>query len=363
MCSINNLIASDCSLQFASRKIQQLADELPMHSLPLQDTLIVIPEILPDKALVFAYNDSNELAHIGVSLFTDETKQLLDKKICDFLERYWLELLLQNHVEGVKRKLQEYHVNLLIDGTKFGTVSAQSITQILHNIKMPVCFFLQNHGQRAEAVWSFENHTITLDFPLYRELIDGTDKKEADIELYQQLQQSASHSYQLQEEPVEESELTRKEKDIYVRQGTVFMIPTLSSDRYYTPSSQDSFVPVFQYEYPVYSMNNLFLTYEHGRNTQLLLTHRQYGHFTPEISLPLLDFLIQFKDDFEPACHTALTAKGELETIVVFFHKTLNYIHLLKVRISRKDLFSPHPVLKADFYSNIPQHYINSLLR
>ena len=213
------------------------------------------------------------------------------------------------------------------------------------------------------GIGSFENHTITLDFPLYRELIDGTDKKEADIELYQQLQQRVSRSYQLQEESVEESVLTRKEKDIYIRQGTVFMIPSLSSDRYYTRSNQNLFVPVFQYEYPVYSMNNLFLTYNHGRDKQLLLTHRQYGHFTPEISLPLLDFLAQFKDDFEPACHTALTAKGELETIVVFFHKTLNYIHLLKVHISPEDLFSSHPVLKADFYSNIPQHYINSLLR
>lgn len=348
---------------FSNRKIQQLAEEIPLRSLPQKDTLMVIPEVIPDKSLVFQFNEAHEMTHIGVSLFTNETKQMLDKKICDFLERYWLELLLQQEEKKVSHKLQEFHATLSMDGQSFGTGAFHAVDIALRQMRMPVNFALQSNGERAKAIWSFDQHTLTLDFPLYRELIEGMDKQEADTELYQQLQATTEHSFSLTEEPVNASLLVKRSNNLYVRQGTQFMIAALSSDRYYQRMKDGSFQPLFSKDYPIQSMNNLFLTYHYGQKKQLQLTHRQYGHFTPEITLPLLNFLALFSQDFERACHTAINAKGELETIVVFVHKKLNYIHLLKTRIPEKELFGSNPILKADFYSNIPQHYINSLLK
>ena len=74
-------------------------------------------------------------------------------------------------------------------------------------------------------------------------------------------------------------------------------------------------------------------------------------------------FLMCFKKDFITVCHTGINKRGNLETIVVFNHKRLNYIHLLKVETDEKQLFAKSPILKADFYSNIPQHSIKSLLQ
>ena len=58
-----------------------------------------------------------------------------------------------------------------------------------------------------------------------------------------------------------------------------------------------------------------------------------------------------------------MNKQGNLEAIVVFNHKKLNYIHLLRVETDKSQLFVKASVLKADFYSNIPQHSIKSLLQ
>jgi hypothetical protein len=36
---------------------------------------------------------------------------------------------------------------------------------------------------------------------------------------------------------------------------------------------------------------------------------------------------------------------------------------MLRVRIRKEDLFGANPVLKGDFYTNIPQYYIKTLLK
>lgn len=349
-------------VEFANRKLKQLADQLPISVFPDRDTIMEVPDVVRGKSLVFVQNEKQVISHIGVSLFSDETKLMLDRGICNFLERYFLELLLQKDKVGVQLKLDEYHVSLMINGQEFEKSSFRSVKEILQIMSMPVNFALRNMGKQAEAVWIFNDYHLHLQFPLYRELIDGTDKKESDEELYNLLQVAVFNSVDLVDERVTRKNLHPKTGDVYVRKGETFLIKPMSSDRYYVEEN-GVFVPLFRKQYPEYSMNNLFLTYRNGEGKTLQITHRKYGHFTPEISIPLLNFLACFKDDFLIACHTGYNKNGELETMVVFNHKTLNYIHLLRVHASKEQLFSAHPVLKADFYSNIPQHYINSLLK
>ena len=86
-------------------------------------------------------------------------------------------------------------------------------------------------------------------------------------------------------------------------------------------------IPVFQKQYPEYSLNNLFLTYANGDGKILQITQRKYGHFTPVISIQLLNFLAYFEKDFITACHSGMNKQGNLEAIVVFNHKRLNYVN------------------------------------
>lgn len=350
-------------VSFASRKIKQLASLLPMRQIPDRDTIIAVPQVIKNKSLVFLFNDRKEVSHIGLSLFSDATKLLLDKSICNFLERCLLELLLQESNQSVQRKLTEYHIGLFLDGKAYGKGNMMSLSNMLELMEMPVNFSLRHKDKQAEAYWKFGHHTLSMSFPLYRELIDGTDKKESDDNVYHQLQVAVFDTATLVDKPVDKQNLQPIEGGkVWVNKGEVFAVQPLSSNRYYVWDG-NQYVPLFQKEYVEYSANNLFQTYQNGKGKFLLITHRKYGQFTPEITIPLLNFLKCFADDFITYSYTGYNRKGNLETIVVFSHKKLNYIHLLKVSLDAKQLFATNPVLKADFYSNIPQQYIKTLLQ
>ena len=348
--------------QFVSRKLRQLAEQLPISEIPFSDTIVACPQLIEGKSVVLLYNDKHQVCHLGLSLFSEATKQILDVNICNFLERFFLELLLQKDAASVERKLQEYNIVMYVDGQKIVAKNAATFQRALKQMEMPVNFSLRQKGNQAEAVWKFSSHALSVTFPLYRELIDGMDKVESDDELFHQLQVAVLNHVSVTDEPVSGSGLVADGNGLYVDKGEVFLIPALTANKYYVKKGKE-YVPVFQKQYPEYSLNNLFLTYANGEGKILQITHRKYGYFTPEISIPLLNFLMCFKKDFTTVCHTGMNKQGKLETVVVFNHKKLNYLHLLRVETDEKQLFAKSPVFKADFYSNIPQHSIKSLLQ
>lgn len=346
---------------FASRRLEDMAKRLPLRDIPSVDTIMEVPEFIKGKAIVFNSNN-NKVVHMGLSMFSRETKEMIGTDICNFLERYFLELLLLRDKTSIIRKLTEDHIELLLNGQKFGAENFSSLQEVMQNICMPVNFSLFHKDQHAEAVWMSVGMHLQMKFPLYRELIDGMDKKESDEGVYNLLRVAVCDSIYDADDDVSYENLVHKTGNVYVYKGETFMIKSLTSDRYYMEEN-GKYHLIFTPMYPEYSMNNLFLSYQNGAGKILQITHRQYGYFTPEFTIPLNNFLACFKNDFLVACHTGYNKQNELETIVVFKHKILNYIHLLRVHVNKEKLFINSPVLKADFYSNIPQHYISSLLK
>lgn len=346
---------------FASRRLEDMAKRLPLRDIPSVDTIMEVPEFIKGKAIVFNSNN-NKVVHMGLSMFSRETKEMIGTDICNFLERYFLELLLLRDKTSIIRKLTEDHIELLLNGQEFGAENFSSLQEVMQNICMPVNFSLFHKDQHAEAVWMSVGMHLQMKFPLYRELIDGMDKKESDEGVYNLLRVAVCDSIYDADDDVSYENLVHKTGNVYVYKGETFMIKSLTSDRYYMEEN-GKYHLIFTPMYPEYSMNNLFLSYQNGAGKTLLVTHRQYGDFTPEFTIPLNNFLACFKNDFLVACHTGYNKQNELETIVVFKHKILNYIHLLRVHVNKEKLFINSPVLKADFYSNIPQHYISSLLK
>ena len=347
--------------QYVSRKIQQMVEMLQLHTLPGKDTIMAIPSLLPKKDLIFVYNGRGELEHLGFSLFSKEVKDMLDYKICNFLERILLELLLQGDREGIRFKLKEYHMQMYMDGVDYTQKNLWTLSDLFNSMEMPVNFVFRHDVGKASAIWSFGTHSLQLDFPLYRELIEGTDKKESDMELYDRIQGVSFMNMDCDDEDVN-VDLLQNKNDIYVLPGISFGIKGLSSDRYYIKCNK-GFELIFDQKYPEYSLNNLFFSCTRSKNVTLHLKHRQYGRFTPEISIPLVNFLEFLKKDFMLNCHTGYDKRGNLQTLIVMNHKSLNYVHLLRVSVSKEKLFKPGLILEGDFYSNIPQHYIKTLLK
>ncbi len=348
------------SPRLANRKLAQLTERMPGMDWPGRDTIMPY-ELLPgDKSLVVRYNHKGEVEHLGISLFSPETKGMLDKSICDFLERLFLELTLEETNENVKRKLVEYHIRLRYNGFAIGENIFSSMRKMLSELTMPVNFTIRYEKKHGLASWTLnQDRQLSVLFPMSKELIDGMDKSESDQLLYDRLSQAEVPHRFYPEESVREADL-EKRGNIYLRPGSYFLIPALTSDMYYMKEA-GKLIPLFSADMPGESLQSLFHTYTQGKGKRLLITHRQYGHFTPEIELPINDFLTLFEKDFDIFSAAGKNRKGEWEVMVVIRHKVLNYIHLLRAKVDDKGLMADPLLLKADFYSNIPQHYIKSL--
>ncbi len=348
--------------RFANRRLQELHERMPVQALPGNDTIMPLPSVTNDKEIVFTFNRKGQLSHLGVSLFSYEIKHMVDTDICNFIERFFLDLLLQPDNGRVNGKLDEFNITLTLNGQDFGKGMFNSIPDVLRIIGPSADFTLRDRGKTADAVWNFSGNTLKMTFPLYRELIKGTDKKESDMELYDILLSAVSDTdchHMASDKP---EKVIPTSDGLYVSKGETGLLPSLSSDRHYT-LKRGEYEPVFDTKFPIKSMNNLFLTFRHGLDKTLQITHRQYGHLTPVITIPVHNFLACFHESHQVTCFTGYNKNGELETTVVLKHNTLDYIHILRARIAEEDLFKPSPVLKADFYSNIPQHYIKTLLQ
>ena len=362
LCLSQVLATPYTDIEYSSRKVRQLVEALHLDNLPKKDSLIIVPHILRGKSITIQYNESGFLSHAGISLFSRETKRIAGQQYCDFIERFFLELCEQQESEGVMSKLVEYTVTLNLDGIEYGNGTFRSLRKVLEEIDMPASFSLHLEDNQGRGVWQYGAHVLTLSFPLYRELIEGTDKQESDELLYIKISESKTASMHDDETLKSGVGLKHYIKDIYVKTGVRYQLQALSSDVYYRKQG-DSYIPLFATDYPVLSLNNLFLIHSNGMNVNLKITHRQYGHFTPEITVPLQVFMDIFSEDFTCFAHTGELEDGTLESIVVFNHKTLNYIHMLRVKTTAKDVFMSKLALKADFITNIPQHYLKTLLK
>ena len=362
LCYAQIFASQHTGIEYSSRKIRQLVETLHLEKLPEKDSLIVLPHMLKSKPITISYDDAGCICHVGISMFSQETKVIAGQQYCDFIERFFLELCEQQETDGVKAKLVEYAVNLNLDGVEYGNSTFRSLKKELDKIEMPTSFSLNLEEKQGLGVWRYGTHTLTLSFPLYRELIEGTDKQESDELLYLKIAESKTSSLFDDETILNGMGLKHLEKDVYVKTGERFQLQALSSAVYYRKQS-NGYIPLYANDYPTLSLNNFFLTYTNGKDVKLRITHRQYGHFTPEVTVPLHVFMDIFADDFICFAHTGELDDGTLESIVVYNHKTLNFMHLLRVRTSANDIFSANPVLKADFFSNIPQHYLKTILK
>ena len=356
LCFANSLQAQT----FSSRKLTETGELFPKACLPPTDSIFNCPQITKGKSFIIRYNPKNEIAHLGVSLFSPETKEMINMPVCNFIERIMLELLLQKSQADLKSKLKGYKINLQRNGVEYGKNNFTSLSGLLDEIQYPTLFAIQKDSIYT-AVWEFGNNDLfSLSFPASRELIFGTDKKESDQNIGESFVNEDNCVFTSVNAPVATSELSRIEgTDLYLRKGDEFLIGQINSDSYYQ-RSDSLYQPAFDAAYPVHSLANLFITKQHS-NLSLKITHRMYGGFTPEFTIPLEKFFCLFDAGFSTYCILQRSANNRIQVSVVLHNYEFNYIHLLRVQTAVEQLFAANGVLTADFYTNIPQHNLKSL--
>lgn len=348
--------------KFFTQKIEDIASHIPQKYFDDHDTIILCPEICQSKSLVIQYNNKHQVSHIGISLFSKETKEIINEPVCDFIERFLLELVVAKDKNSITEIINKSNITLQKNGIDIGKGPVNFMDAILGEIKEPALFTLNKTPALYAAVWNYgDDETLLLRFPANRELIFGTNKKESDGILYDQLKDNQCAD-SIAPVNVDGDFLTMdNKKPIYIRRGDTFMIPPVNANTYYKKTNR-GYELIYDKKYPEESLSNLIEGYSNNKNLRLHIKHLMYGNFSPEYEMRLTDFLCFFKNDFNIYAASYRKQGGELKSTIVFQNKQLNYIHLLLINTTESSIFDNDGIMTANFYSNIPQQSIKNLI-
>jgi hypothetical protein len=350
---------------YSSRKLAETGEYVSKKCLPAKDSIFDCPAIIKGKSLTVKYNSKNEISHLGVSLFSQEAKEMINYPVCSFIERFLLELLQQKTAAGMSRRLEDYDVSL--EETKpagNSSLSPAALSNILNRMQPSTHFTLRQTEKQYSAIWKLDDYgTFTMTFPVSRELIFGTNKKESDEALSELLPTSYCNESQKRNVEFKADEMTVNTQDsrIFDRKGDFFILPRLNSDICCVRNSNGAFLPVYDAAHPGVSLKNILLLPHMNTSLQLHIKHRQYSNFTPEFEMKLSDFICFFQAESNIYCHVETTKQNMLNGYVIVHSKKFNYIHMLHVSATGEDVFKDNAMLQAEFYSNIPQHNITNL--
>jgi len=350
---------------YASLKLAEIGKLFPKTCIPPKDSIFDCPQIISSKSFIIQYDAKGEVVHLGIALFSPETKQMINTPVCNFIERLTLELLLQKTEEKSNKKMNEYQVKL--EGSSHANLRSShtlSITELLNFLRLPVRFALHQEEETYYASWLQETgDTYVISFPASRELIFGTNKKESDIILGKQLLENRCEHLSKENISVKKNELEPlpSNNTVFFRKGGEYILSELNADTYYIQNSDNNFIPVTDVGNPALFLKNLLLIPQLKTTLKIHIKHRMYGNFTPEFEIKPHDFNCFFQPEFDIYCHVDDSKEGLLKATIVLHNRMFNYMHLLSITTSEKILFQENGVLEAEFFSNIPQHNIKNL--
>lgn len=190
-----------------------------------------------------------------------------------------------------------------------------------------------------------------------------TDKAEADQIIYEMLTAKNQTENWHPDILIKENQLQEtNERGIFIVLGDSFQIKSLRSD-FYVYKKKGNWEPLNDARYPMETMVNLLLNHINDNRHMLEICHHQYGGKKPTITLPMQDLFDLLARNMDLYCSVTYINEHEIRAILVFHQRSLNFIHMLELKVGTKKLFDANSTISGDFYTNIPQNNVNDIFR
>lgn len=357
---------SDQDIVFSMKKLEDIASLLPSKYLVDRDSIIACPEICGNKSIVIQYNEKRQVAHLGISMFSKETKEIINNPVCNFVERFLLELTLADDNNEIISMLDHFGILLQSNGKALAAGANNTMSAILSQIEDPVYFTLSKDGNAYTVVWEYglqKQNMFVMQFPLNRELITGANKIESDNVLFDQLKDNNCDNMPDNNHYLTDGAeiIPSGDGNVFICKGDSFVLGIINENRYYKKTA-GGYELIYDENFPKESLSNLFLGIFDKNNLKIHVKHSMYGNFTPEYEMNLNDFVCFFKNDFKIYTASYQREPGVINATVIFQNKQYNYIHILIINTLKENIFAKNGVISASFRSNIPQHNINSIV-
>lgn len=190
-----------------------------------------------------------------------------------------------------------------------------------------------------------------------------TDKAEADQIIYEMLTARNMTENWHPNVVIRENQLKEtNEKGVFIVPGDSFQIKSLRSD-FYVRQEKGKWTPINDARYPMETMVNLLLNHITNNQHMLEIRHHQYGQKNPKITIPMQDLYDLLARNMNLYCSVTFINEHEIRAILVFHQRSLNFIHMLELKIKTKKLFDVDSTIYGDFYTNIPQNNVKDIFR
>lgn len=303
----------------------------------------------------FVYNNrpvtvivkNGEVAHIGYSVFTLAIRHRMASPVCNFLERYALEITLPlKREKSVARQLDE-------DGIFFHGGDFSYFKQIESDTTFAVN--LENlNNKRYTVSWLKDGETkFSVNFPIEHDLIAGTDMIENERRILANIPKASKATRHEQLADSARLRLSWQGK-YYTLPGNIYYTKQLNTNRYYMKDKKDGFKLFYHPSYVLESLSNLMTTVAIENDYDLQIRLLKYGFVQDTIQVKLNQWLNYC---FNEGCIGYFGIIGEDNGIadceLIMRNSALGYIHLMRLSIDVTTLEERKGLIKARLNSYI----------
>ena len=335
-----------------SSLLKILLSFLAAASVPVEETHqdgIVYHEY-KDYPLVVRYQNGS-LRHLGIDIFGYSGETAQEQVLMDFIERYSLQLLLLN-------KDTERAFRMDLDG-----VEAPSVFYTpLHRDGFVGFQFELLEGKKYKVIWGnlADGDVRQMTFPADYQLLSGKNKIELENGFIGGLEGPILLSDQLTNEL---SALERIGKNLYRLQGECYLIPEITTSRYYEKVN-GVFNAVQREDHPMESLANLLMNPSLAENQRVSLRVLKYGYDSEDTVCSLQRLLGRCQMD---GCVPYIGMEsydektGEMRATLILHNEALGYDHVAKVSANRSIFNHADGILDMVISVFIPIHNLKSL--
>lgn len=297
--------------------------------------------IYNNRAITIIVNQG-KISHIGYSVFTPELRRAIPYPVCDFLERYALEISLPLERErSVARQLED-------DGILFRGGSFDFFKRLESDTTYNV--YVENiNGKRYSVIWQKDGkESFSVNFPIEYDLIVGTDMIENERRILEDVK--ACNSDTKKEKGINDSmrlKLSWQGK-YYTLPGDKFYVKQLNSNLYYEKERGKGYRLFYHPSFLVESLTNLMTTGAIDNSYDLQIRLVKYG-FVQDTVVVKLNQWINYC--LEQGCSGYFginsVEKNIADCELIMCNPALGYLHLMRMSVDITTVEERKGLIKA----------------
>ena len=293
-------------------------------------------------------DDSMTVRHVGFTLFKEDVKQMSDRLVLEFVERYFLQL---SHPAPNSSAALMIHS----DGISFSKGRWQDISKISPTVP----FKLDYQLMRYTLSWQAENTTLVFSFPGKYQLICGENLLEAEEHLMQDISTTAySYSPAISLSDMQPSSMN----GYYIKKGGWYNTESLNATTYYRLEKDSTLIPVVNGHFVEESVADIMMCPKAAESFMLDITMHRYGFKDTKFSVPLRQWISYCKQNgCDIYCGIESVSSEMVKATVIAVNDKINFNHLLTVTLPISIIDNGEGTVNGELDAFIPTHNIINL--